>query len=462
MRLLVLLALCCSSWILAAPLSAQAPCAVVPSHDTVLAPLTLWDSLFAPSSGAPARVLPIAPHRDSARTHPRQGTSSLPEDLGFIVLLFTLFVVPKALQRYRIPGAITSLVLGAAASQFHLFTHDPTLRLLSTFGIVALFLFAGLEIDARELRRNVPTLLIYCTTWSILVLLVVWIAVKGFGMATRPAALVGLALMTPSTGFILSSLSGFGLQQTEQTAVKIYAIGSELLALAVLFFVLQSTSARQLALSLAAMIGVVIVIPLAFRFFAALVAPYAPRSEFAFLLMVAVVCSYATRLLGVYYLVGAFLVGIAAQRFRADHPAMSSERMVDALEAFGSVFIPFYFFHAGTEIIGSLLTWRALGIGLLLLVLCVPLRIGVIALQRHYALGEPVLAGRRIGSALAPTLVFTLVLVDILRGQFGLSEAFVGALVLYTTFNTTVPAFVLHGTAPSFEDVEATPIKGLS
>jgi Kef-type K+ transport system membrane component KefB len=370
-----------------------------------------------------------------------------------VSLLFALFVVPKALQRYRIPGAITSLVMGTGASALGWFHGDPTLHLLSTFGIVALFLFAGLEIDGHELRRNTRSLILHGVLWSALLAITAAIAIFGFGVSPRAGALIGLALVTPSTGFILSSLSGFGLSAAEQTAVKTYAVGSELLALGVLFFVLQSTSWQQLALALVAMTGVIVIIPLAFRFFAAVVAPHAPRSEFAFLLMVAVVCAYATRRLGVYYLVGAFLVGIAAQRFRGDNPAMSSERMVDALESFGSVFIPFYFFRAGTEIVSDQLTLTAVGIGIALVVVCVPVRVGVIALQRRLAHEESFAAARRIGTAMIPTLVFTLVLVEILHGQYGLSNAMAGGLVLYTVLNTTVPALALRAAPPDYENV---------
>jgi hypothetical protein len=272
--------------------------------------------------------------------------------LVFIGLLIALFLLPKLLQRYRIPGAITSLLMGAGASALGWFAHDPTLNLLSTLGIVALFLFAGLDIDVGELRANLKPLVLHAVIWTGLATVVAVGAAMLLGMTLRMAALLSLALVTPSTGFILSSLKSFGLSDSEQRTVRTYAVGSELIALAALFFVLQSTSAQHLGLAIVAMAGVVIIIPLAFRLFASTVAPYAPKSEFAFLLMVAVVCAYATRLLGVYYLVGAFLVGVAAQRFRASHPAMSSERMVDALESFGSVFIPFYFFHAGTGIVG--------------------------------------------------------------------------------------------------------------
>jgi Kef-type K+ transport system membrane component KefB len=202
------------------------------------------------------------------------------------------------------------------------------------------------------------------------------------------------------------------------------------------------------------MLGVVVVIPLAFRAFAAFVAPVAPKSEFAFLLMVAVVCAYATRRLGVYYLVGAFIVGIAAQRFRTRLPAMSSEKMIDALEAFGSVFIPFYFFRSGMHIDRTELTWPAIGLGALFLVLFVPLRAGITVLHRRLALSEALIPARRIGVALLPTLVFTLVLSDILRTRFGADGTLLGALVIYTVLNTMIPAFVLRSGPPSFEEVE--------
>jgi Kef-type K+ transport system membrane component KefB len=401
----------------------------------------------------PPPVLPTISYTPELPPVPAQDT--VPRELSFIALLFALFIVPKALQRYRIPSAITSLVMGAVASGFGLFTDNPTLHLLATLGIVALFLFAGLEIDGPELRRNLSPLILHAAIWAALAIVSAAVAGLALGVGHRAAALVSLAVVTPSTGFILSSLGGFGLSATEQRTVKTYAIGSELLALTGLFFILQSTSLSHLAIAIAAMIAVVLFIPLAFRFFAAVLAPYAPRSEFAFLLMVAVVSAYATRRLGVYYLVGAFLVGVAAQRFRGEHPAMSSERMVDALESFGSVFIPFYFFYAGTEISRDQLTGRALLYGVLLLMFMLPIRIAVIGLHRRLALKERFASARRVGTALVPTLVFTLVIVSILHERFDLSNDIAGALVLYTVLNTLLPAFVLHSAPPEFEDVQA-------
>src|SRR3954471_14961645 len=406
-------------------------------------------------SASAAPILDALASPDAAPAAPAEG--GIPGQLAFIALLFALFLVPKILQRFRIPGAITALLMGFGASMLGWFPNDTTLRIFSTLGIVSLFLFAGLEIDGHELRRNVKPLVLHAAIWTALATVTAIAAERILGLERRAAALMALALVTPSTGFILSSLSGFGLTAPEQKTVRTYAIGSELIALTALFFVLQSTSARQLAISLAAMAAVVVVIPVAFRTVAAVIAPYAPRSEFAFLLLVGVACAYATRLLGVYYLVGAFLVGVAAQRFRATHPAMSSEKMVDALESFGSVFIPFYFFHAGTEIDAEHISWRAIGVGVLLVLTLVPLRVTVISLHRRIALRERFSESRRVGSAMVPTLVFTLVILGILVGRFDLSPTIAGALVFYTVINTTLPAFVLKAQPADFEDVEALP-----
>ncbi len=429
---------------------------ILSSTDSTISRLSDSITALEQARSAPAPIL-------EALTSPDNGseptTSRIPEQLGFIGLLFALFLVPKLLQRYKIPGAITALLLGVAATMLGWFHHDPTLNLLSTLGIVALFLFAGLEIDASELRRNATPLAFHAAIWAATAVVAAMLAGMLLGVEPRVAALLALALVTPSTGFILSSLADFGMDAEEQRTVRTYAIGSEIIALAVLFFILQSTSVRQLGVSIAAMIGVIIIIPLAFRTFASVVAPHAPKSEFAFLVMVAVVCAYATRLLGVYYLVGAFLVGVAAQRYRANHPAMSSEKMIDALEAFGSVFIPFYFFHAGTEIVQGHLTLKSLGIGLALVVVLVPLRIAVISLHRRVAFGEPFQVSRRVGAAMVPTLVFTLVITGILERRFGLEDSIAGGLVLYTILNTLIPGFVLGGEPADFEDVEALPLE---
>lgn len=370
----------------------------------------------------------------------------------YVLLIFGLFVVPRVLQRWRIPTAITSFALGGVAGAgFGQFQHDDTLHLLSTFGITGLFLFAGLEVEFDELRHGARLLAQHLAARVVLLVLVSLGAATAFTLGGREALLFALAVAIPSTGFILDSLGAWGLSKEERFWVKGTAIATELLALAVLFVVLQSTSLQRLLLATAAMTAMIVLLPPIFRLFAQRIAPYAPRSEFAFLMMMAVVMASLTRELGAYYLVGAFLVGVAARRFRDDLPAVASERMLHAVETFASFFAPFYFFVAGARLSRDDFSWTAIGLGLLLVVIMGPLRVASVAVQRRQALGESWRSTLRVAVPLLPTLVFTLVVAGIMRDEFGIGGPLYGALIVYAVINTSLPGFIFHTPPPEFD-----------
>jgi Kef-type K+ transport system membrane component KefB len=373
-------------------------------------------------------------------------------ELGYVGLLFALFVLPRVLQRYRVPTAITSFALGAGlAMTIGLFAHDPTVELLSTFGIVSLFLFAGLEVELPQLRKAALPLIVHLLFRLLSLAAVGWIVWQVLGIGPRAAALVALALLTPSTGFILDSLHAFGLNEQEEFWVRSKAISSEIVALGVLFVVLQSESASRLAGS-AVILGLVIaLLPVAFHWFAKWVRPYAPKSEFAFLIMISVICAIITRELGVYYLVGAFIVGMAAQRFRAHLPAMASEQMLHAVESFASLFVPFYFFHAGLTLHREDFGWQGLLTGAVFIIIGIPLRVFLVSLQRRTLHAQSWRDSLRISVPLLPTLVFTLVLVSILRDRFDAPSYLIGGLVVYTIVNTMIPGIFLRAPTPEFD-----------
>jgi Kef-type K+ transport system membrane component KefB len=371
---------------------------------------------------------------------------------GYVILLFALFVIPRVLQRWRLPSALTSFALGAIGGMgFGLFTHDQTLHLLSTFGIVSIFLFAGLEVDLGALRSGTKALAQHAAVWFAVLCIAMYAGQRWFGLPVRPAALVALALFTPSTGFIFDSLSKFSLTDAEMFWIKSKAVITELLALLVLFVALQSTTISHLGLAALALVSIVAILPPMFRIFAVGVAPWAPNSEFAFLVMLAVVASYATRQLGVYYLVGAFLVGVAARRFREALPALASERMLHAVEVFASFFAPFYFFNAGAALQRTDFSFAALGLGAIFVAALLPIRVATIALQRRLTFGESLRESLRVAIPLTPTLVFALVLVGILRDTFTMPHALVGGLIIYTVVNTLLPGFVFGGATPEYD-----------
>jgi Kef-type K+ transport system membrane component KefB len=386
---------------------------------------------------------------------------AVPNELAYVALLFGLLVLPKLLQRFRLPSAITCLLLGLLFGEgLGLFRADQTIHLLSTFGIAALFLFAGLDVDSTSLKRGAPILIEHLVIRALTLAAAVLLLLRLFPIGSRPAMLIALALLTPSTGFILDSLRALRASEDERFWIRTKAIASELLALAVLFVTLQSTSVGRLTLSGVALVAMAAFLPLLLRFLVARVATYAPNSEFAFLLMVAVIFAYATRQLGVYYLVGAFLVGVTARRMREQLPRLASDRNLHAVEVFASFFVPFYFFNAGLEITRDALTWRALFLGLAFAALAIPVRLALDILQRRVRLEEPFRQGMRVAVPLIPTLVFTLVLAEILRESYAIDPAIFGGLVVYAVLTTMLPGLVMH--APrAVTEFDSTPSHGV-
>lgn len=379
----------------------------------------------------------------------------LSKEVQYLLVVVGLFIVARVLQRYRIPSAVTCVGLGAIAGMgFGLFHDDGAVPLLATLGIVSLFLFAGLDVDFSDLRRGFAVTIGHLLLQVILLALVARLLSGMFELEWRPAVLFALAILTPSTGFILDSLAGFGLSETQQFWVKTKAIASELVALAALFVVVQSASASSLGLSTLALAAMILGLPVVFQFFASRVLPHAPKSEFAFLLILALVCAFATRQLGVYYLVGAFVVGVTAVRLRERLPALASDRLTIGIELFASFFIPFYFFKAGLHLQREYFAWQAVLLGLGFVLVVVPLRVTIVAGFRRLVLGESWSDGVRVGMSLVPTLVFTLVLADILRERYALPPHLFGALVVFALVNTALPGFVLRAAPPDFVEPE--------
>ena len=366
-------------------------------------------------------------------------------ELVYVILLFALFVVPRFLLRFRIPTAITEISLGVGAGLgLGWFQHDTTIMLLASLGIIALFLFAGLEVDLRTLASQRSVLLQHLLLRGVLLIGGTWLAGWMLGLGPRNSVLLSLALFTPSTGFILSSLPSLKFSKEEAIWVKTKAISTEMLGLAVLFAVTQSATLPRLGLATLGLVAVIAILPLIFRGFAATIARYAPHSEFAFLLMLAVVCGYATRELGVYYLVGAFVVGWAAGRFREGTPKAASEELFRSVELFASFFVPFYFFAAGLHLKAENFSTSAFLYGAAFLAVGVPIRIFAVVLHRRLVLRESTAQGWRIGLSLSPTLVFCLVLAEIMRDNHGLAPELYGGLIIYALASSLVPILLLR------------------
>ena len=386
----------------------------------------------------------------------------MPENLAneykYVLLIVGLFFGAKYLQRFRLPGAVTCLGIGVAFGLgLGWFEHDPVVEIFAVLGISVLFLFAGMELDVTEMRRDARRLGGHVLMQAAAVLAVAVIAGRFLHLSLRPSLIVALALMTPSTGFILDSLAKLPVSEHERGWVKSRAIGTEIVALVILLFALQSESASRLGISLGAIVLMIAVLPLLFRVFARLVLPHAPGTEFAFLVVLALVAAIATKKLGVYYLVGAFVVGMTEQRLRSKLPMLAGNGTMQAVNMFASFFIPFYFLKAGLGLEAAHFSPRAFLIGGAFVAIVIPLRLALVAGYRARTARQPLREGLRLGTTLLPTLVFTIVLAGILEERFAAPPSLVGGLIIYTLASTLLPSLVLGQRAGDLAPLEGPP-----
>ncbi len=369
---------------------------------------------------------------------------NISHEVAILLLIFLLMLLPRIVQRWRIPAPLSCFALGLAATQLTGPTEQqPTLALLSTLGISSLFLFAGLEVELSDFKRGSWILVRHLLFRALGLALLSWLGMRYLDLGGQAAVLLALAILTPSAGFILDTLPELGITDDERYWVRMKAISGELFALAVLFVVLQSGSVERLAWSSAALLAMLIGLPLFYVGMGRLVIPYARGSEFSLLVMVGVVSAYLTYKLGVYYLVGAFLAGFIAKLLRSRMPSLASDTNLHAIRMFASFFVPFYFFHNGMGVPPGAFSLKALLVGAALTFLGLPIRVGLLWAQRRFVKGESALASLRVAAALCPTLIFTLVLASILHEQFQLSDALYGGLLIYAGMSTLLPSLVM-------------------
>jgi Kef-type K+ transport system membrane component KefB len=368
----------------------------------------------------------------------------IPPQILYLVVIFTLLLFPKILQRFKIPAPLTCFALGIGVSLYTTeFIHDPTIGLLAILGISSLFLFAGLEVDLHELKKGLGSILGHLLIRALLLLVCIWICMHYFNFSWQVASLLVLAVLTPSTGFIMDSLPSLGLSENERFWVTSKAISGELLALALLFVILKSDSYSSLASASGIILLIAFGLPILLSLLGRYVIPYAPGSEFSLLIMVGLIAAYLTKQIGVYYLVGAFLTGFVARQLRVRMPNLASDVNLHAIKLFASFFVPFYFFYSGMTVPSEALVLDALWLGLIISAILIPLRIGSITLQRVLVQKDNIKTASNVSIALTPTLIFTLVLATILHQRYGISEVLFGALLVYAALTTIIPSYLL-------------------
>jgi Kef-type K+ transport system membrane component KefB len=104
--------------------------------------------------------------------------------LIYLAAIFGLLVVPRALQRFRLPAPLTCFVLGIVIAIFYKPLGDDRVgQVVATLGIAALFLLAGLEVNLVDIRRQIPRITGYLAVRGLLLAGIAWLAMRYMKMS---------------------------------------------------------------------------------------------------------------------------------------------------------------------------------------------------------------------------------------------------------------------------------------
>lgn len=368
---------------------------------------------------------------------------SFSQDLQYLAIFSLVLILPKIIARFQIPSGITALGIGLVAGSFNPeIEKDQLFRFLSQIGITSLFVFAGLEVDFKELKRDRPYLLKFVLKSLIILSAVTYGLNYFFNLGLQNSLILSLGIFTPSAGFILNSLHSFKIGHEQEYWVKSKAISNEFISIILLFIAMQIQNVKSLALSLVFFCALFFFLPKIFRFFLKFISPYAPNSEIPLLVVLSLISGVISKELGAYYLIGAFIVGIIGSQFKSDIFKEDEESFFKALSGFFNVFLPFYFFYAGLKISFSGFNLESITLGCLFLIIFIPLRLGSVSSSINFLLHSFKKSPYSISLALLPTLIFGLVIAGILKDKGGVPSHFIYALIFYTLVSSLLPSIL--------------------
>jgi Kef-type K+ transport system membrane component KefB len=370
-------------------------------------------------------------------------------EIKYIITLFVVLFLPKILLRFRIPSGLTALFLGILCTQtLGWFQDSQVLLLLSRLGITSLFVFAGMEIDLKVLAQHKKPLLKSLANSILLIIFTALIINLMTGLSIQISLISAIAIFTPSAGFILSSLKYYKLNEEEVFWIKLKAIAKEIAAVLILFIALKLDNPFDLIKTTTIFgFGVLVLTPL-FKIYLNKIAPYAPKSEVSFLVLISFIFGVIAKKLGTYYLVGAFAVGIVAGQFNFFTTGKEAKRIEDSLQSFYNIFIPFYFFSTGLIVTSDFFTLPGLWVGIALVLTIIPIRILSVVYSIKFFLPEFWNERGPISVALVPNLIFGLVVMSILKTEFLVPNLYLSGILIYTIVASLIPAFYFEQSPP--------------
>lgn len=273
--------------------------------------------------------------------------------LIFALAMIVFLVAPLVLERYRLPGIVGIILVGAAIGPNGLYVldRDATIVLLGQVGLLYLMFVAGLEIDRNRFVEDRDR--------SVTFGLLSFVIPQGVGTAvgvwllglSPPAAALFASIFASHTLLAYPVVNRLGIAKNEaMTATIGGTILTDTLALLVLAVVVAGERGAlgpafwmRLTVGLALFFaGVWLIVPRVARWF---FRNLTQESYFEFLFVMAILfaCAYLGEVAGVEGIIGAFLAGLVLNPLIPE-----SGPLMNRVEFVGNaLFIPFFLLSVG-------------------------------------------------------------------------------------------------------------------
>jgi Kef-type K+ transport system membrane component KefB len=272
--------------------------------------------------------------------------------LIFAIAMFVFLVAPIIMAKLRIPGIIGFIFAGiiVGPNGLGLLERDPTIILLGTVGLLYIIFIAGLEIDLEGFKKYRKRSLTFGTMSFTIPFIIGTIGAFLLGYSIAGAILLG-SLLGSHTLLAYPIASRLGISKNKAVTTSVGGtIMTDTLALLVLAIVAGATQGELtpdfwfiLIVSLVVYVACVFIfVPIAAKFFFRTLSSEGTM-DYIFVMTVLFVSAYFATVAGLEPIIGAFLAGLALNRFIFEQsPLMNRIKFIG-----NSLFIPFFLLSVG-------------------------------------------------------------------------------------------------------------------
>ena len=271
--------------------------------------------------------------------------------LLFLVLLLIILISPILFRQIKFPGIVGIIIAGVVVGPngLNIIAMSSAIELLGAIGLLYIMLLAGLEINLLDFKKNKNKSIVFGIITFLIPQLVGMFLFRLMGFSWTASILIASMFASHTlVGYPIVAKLGIVRNRAVLTTVG-GTILADTLALLVLAVVARSVNGALdlhfwttlILLSILYFLIVVYLLPIIGRLFFRYIDD--GIVQFQFVLVVAFLCSFLARVIGIEPIVGAFLAGLVLNRM-----IPASSQLMNRVQFVGnSFFIPFFLLYIG-------------------------------------------------------------------------------------------------------------------